>query len=63
MNFCQDMIFRVYSIYNKHEKIKIGNKTREKSQVVSQVLEEFFFQLWFTFLTMDDLSAEIWLIT
>ena len=33
------MIFRLYSVYNKNEMIKIGNQTREKSQVLSQVLE------------------------
>ena len=35
----QVMIFRLYIVYNKHEMIKIGNKTSEKSQVLSQVLE------------------------
>ena len=33
------MIFRLYTIYNKREMIKIGNKTRENLQVLSQVLE------------------------
>ena len=32
-------LYRVYTIYNKHETIKIGNQTREKTQVLSQVLE------------------------
>ena len=40
-NICQFTIFKLYTIYNKHELIKIGNQTRkrEKSQVLSQVLE------------------------
>ena len=33
------MIFKLYTEYNKHEMIKIGNETREKSQVLSQVIE------------------------
>ena len=32
------MIFRFYTVYNKHEMIKIGNQTGEESQVLSQVL-------------------------
>ena len=38
-NLCQVMIFRLYTVYKKHEGIKIDNKTKEKSQVLSQVLE------------------------
>ena len=34
-NICQAMIFRLYTVYNKHEIIKIGNQTREKLQVLS----------------------------
>ena len=30
LNICQDMIFRLYAVYNKHGMIKIGNQTREK---------------------------------
>ena len=37
--YFQVMIFRLYAVYSKHEMKKIGNKTREKSQVLSQVLE------------------------
>ena len=33
------MIFKFYYVYNKHEIIKIGKQTREKLQVLSQVLE------------------------
>ena len=33
------MIFRLYIGNNKHEMIKIGNQDREKTQVLSQVLE------------------------
>ena len=39
INIGQVMIFRAYTVYNKHENIKIGNQTREKLQVLSQVLE------------------------
>ena len=39
INICQDMIFRLYTVYNKREMIKIGYQTREKSQVLLQVLE------------------------
>ena len=35
------MIFRLYTAYNKHEATKIGSETREKSLVLSQVLEKF----------------------
>ena len=35
----QLMIFRLYTANNKHEMIKIGDKTREKSQILSQELE------------------------
>ena len=38
INVCQAMIFRLY-VWNKHEMIKIGNQTREKSKVLLQVLE------------------------
>ena len=39
VTFCQVMIFRLYTVYNKQEMIEIGNQTREKSQILSQVLE------------------------
>ena len=39
MNICQIMIFKLHTVYNKCEMIKIGNQTRVKSQVLSQVLE------------------------
>ena len=39
LNFSQGMFFKFYTVYNKHEMIKMGNQTREKSQVFSQVLE------------------------
>ena len=35
------MIFRLYDVYNKHEKINIGYQTREKLQILSQEFEEF----------------------
>ena len=39
INICQVMIFRLYTVYNKHEIIKIDSQTREKSQVLSQYLD------------------------
>ena len=39
LNICQDMVFRLSTVYNKHEIIKIDNQTREKLQVLSQVSE------------------------
>ena len=40
-NIYQVMIFRLYTVYNKHEIIKIDNQIREKLQVLSQVLEKY----------------------
>ena len=39
INICGVMIFRLYTVYMKHEMIKIVNQTKEKSQILSQVLE------------------------
>ena len=39
INICQIMNFGLYTVYNKCEVIKTDNQTREKSQVLSQVLE------------------------
>ena len=39
INICQIMIFRLYTVYNKHEMIKIGNQTTENSQALSQRLK------------------------
>ena len=39
INAYQVMIFRTYIVYNKYEKIKIFDQTREKSQLLSQVLK------------------------
>ena len=33
-NIYQILIFRLYTVYNKHEIIKIANQIREKSQVL-----------------------------
>ena len=41
INICQAMIFRLHTVYKKHEMIKIDNQTREKSQVLSQMLVQF----------------------
>ena len=35
----QVIIFRLYTVYNKHKMMKIDNQIREKSQELSQVLE------------------------
>ena len=37
-------------IFNKHEMIKIGNQTREKSEVLSQALDYFYCLLYAIFL-------------
>ena len=34
INICQVMIFRLYTVYNKHEMLKIDSQTREKLQVL-----------------------------
>ena len=44
MQFCeknidQDINFRLYTVYNKRDIIKICNQIGEKSQVLSQMLE------------------------
>ena len=39
INVYQVIIFKLYIFYNKHEMIKICNHTREKLQVISQVLK------------------------
>ena len=33
------MIFRLHTVYNKHEMIKIGNQIREKHQVLFLVIK------------------------
>ena len=38
INIYQVVIFRLYTIYNKHQMIEIVNETREKSQILSQVI-------------------------
>ena len=39
LNICKVMIFRLNDVYNKHGMIRIVKQTKEKSQVLSQVLE------------------------
>ena len=34
IHICQIMIFRLYTVYNKHQMVNIGNQTKEKSQVL-----------------------------
>ena len=46
INICQVMIFRLYTVYNKHEMIKIGSQIRENLLVLSQVLEKFCCRLY-----------------
>ena len=38
-NICQVMIVRLCTVHNKHDDDKIGDETREKSQVLPQVIE------------------------
>ena len=45
LNVCQVMIFGLYTVEDKHEMIKIRNKTREKSHVFSQALKQFCWRL------------------
>ena len=40
------MIFRLHTVYNKHDMIKIGSQNRVKSQVLLQVLEKFCCRLY-----------------
>ena len=35
IKFCQFMILKLYTVYNKNEIIKIGNQNSEKSQALS----------------------------
>ena len=39
INISQVRIFRLDTVYNRHKMIKIGSQTREKSQILSQMLE------------------------
>ena len=39
INIYQVMILKLYIVYNNRDVIKIGKQTREKSQVLSQMLE------------------------
>ena len=39
INIHQIVIFRLYTVYKKHEMIKNGNQTREKVQISLQVFE------------------------
>ena len=39
INICQLIVFRIYTVYNKHETIKIDNQSREQLQILSQMLE------------------------
>ena len=33
INICEDMIFKLYTALNKHGMIRIGNQTKEKTQI------------------------------
>ena len=39
MNIYQVMIFRLYTLYNKHEILKIDNQTRKKLQAIFHMFE------------------------
>ena len=39
INILQVIIFRLYTVNKKHEMMKIGNQTREKSHALSQMFE------------------------
>ena len=41
INICQVMILRFYTVYNKHEMLKIDNQMREKSQVYRKCSNNF----------------------
>ena len=41
VNICQVMIFKFYAAYNKHDMVKIGNKTREKHKYYRKCLNNF----------------------
>ena len=41
INICQVMIFRLYTVYNKHDMIKIDNETRKKAQVYRKCSNKF----------------------
>ena len=58
INICQIMIFRNYTVYNKHKMIKIGNQIREKPQVLFQMLESFCCRLY-NFNTTQNLDCLI----
>ena len=44
INICQLMLFRLYTVYNKHEMIKIGNQTKENCK---------YYRKWSKFLSAD----------
>ena len=46
INICQIINFRLYTIYNNHEMIKIDNQITEKLQVLWQVFEQFWNRLY-----------------
>ena len=39
INFCQVVIFRLYTVYNKHEIIKIGNQIRNRSLTIQFTMQ------------------------
>ena len=54
---CQAMIFRLHTVYTKHEMIKICNQIREKPQVLSQMLEYFCCRLCFIYCTRSVITS------
>ena len=39
INIYQATTFRLHTVYNKHDMTKIRNQIREKSQILSQMIE------------------------
>ena len=37
VNICQVMIFRLYTVYNKHKMIKIGNQNQKKKNASARI--------------------------
>ena len=38
-NICRVIILRLYTVYNKHDMMQIGNQNTEEQQVLSEVLK------------------------
>ena len=40
INVCQVMIFRAYTVYNKHDMIKFGNQTRKNRKYSNNLVAD-----------------------